>query len=198
MLHRTGQGALRPGLFFFVQSARLAARGFTMVELVVVIVLVGILGAVATARYGDGGGFDAAAYAEQTRTMLRYGQKIAVAQRRPVHVVFGNERIGLCFDSTCAGDKRVLAPGGRNSGSKATVASCAAADWYCEGTPDNLAYALQGASPGNFFFDGLGRPFAAADPIPVTTSSFAGLVLRVSGGGINRDITVTPETGYVY
>ncbi len=173
-----------------------------MIELVVVIVLIGILGAVATARYVDGGGFDAAAYAEQSRAMVRYAQKMAVAQRRPVFVVFGNKRISLCFnfqaDPSCSGGNRVLAPGGKNSGSKATVAKCAAVDWYCEGTPDNLAYALQGASPANFFFDALGRPFAAIDQIPVTTSSFAGLVLRITGDGLNRDITVSPETGYVY
>lgn len=165
-----------------------------MIELVVVIVLVGILGAVATARYVDSGGFDAAAYAEQTRAMVRYAQKIAVAQHRPVFVVFGNQRISLCFDLNCAGGQRVPAPGGANSGGKATMAKCAAADWYCEGTPDKLAYSLQGASPGSFFFDALGQPSS----VTTGTPAFAGLVLRITGDGLNRDITVSPETGYVY
>jgi len=183
---------------------RAAARGFTMVELVVVIVLVGILGAVASARYFDNAGFDAAAYAEQIRTMLRYAQKSAVAQHRPVFVVFGSKRIALCFnyrtDPGCSAANRVLAPAGANSGASATVAQCAAPDWYCEGTPARLAYALQGAGAGTayIFFDALGRTYAAADPIPGDSSSFTGLVLRVTGDGINRDITISQETGYVY
>ena len=193
MLHRTGQAALRPGLF-------LRQCGFTLVELVVVMVLIGILGAVASARFFDSAGFDAAAYTDQSRSLLRYAQKVAVAQHRPVFVVFGGNRIALCFnfqaDPSCSGGNRVLAPSGANSGSKSTVANCVATNWYCEGTPNNLAYALQ-AGGGNFYFNALGKPFAAADPVGNQTSSFAGLVLRITGDGANHDVRVAAETGYV-
>lgn len=180
------------------------ARGFTMVEMVVVIVLIGILGAVAAARYFDRGSFDASAYAEQTKSMLRYAQKTAVAQHRPVFVVLSARRIALCFDfradPACSAANRVQPPAGRNSNSPATIAQCAATNWYCEGTPDNLSYSQQGAGAGAayFFFDALGRPLAAADPIPSLTSSFAGLVLRIAGDGQTRDLTISPESGYVY
>jgi MSHA pilin protein MshC len=180
------------------------ARGFTVVELVVVIVLVGILGAVAAARYFDRGSFDASAYAEQTKSMLRYAQKTAVAQHRPVFVVFSAKRIALCFDyradPACGAANRVQPPGGSNSNSAATIAQCGVSDWYCEGTPDNLAYSQQGAGAGAayFLFDALGRPLAAADQLSTQAPSFSGLVLRISGEGQNRDLAISPESGYVY
>lgn len=170
-----------------------SARGFTMIELVVVIVLMGILGAVASARYFDSARFDAAAYAEQTRSMLRYAQKVAVAQHRNVYVIFTSKRIALCFSTACAAADRVLAPAGANSAAAATAASCADPSWFCEGTPASLAYALQGGTPGNFFFDALGQPNAMPG-----APSFSGMIVRISGDGLNRDIAVSAETGYVY
>ena len=62
------------------------AAGFTMVELIMVIVIVGVLAAVAASRFFVRTGFDVAAFAEQVRAMARYAQKLAVAQNRVVWV----------------------------------------------------------------------------------------------------------------
>jgi MSHA pilin protein MshC len=170
-----------------------------MVELVVVLVIVGILGALAAARFFDRGGFDASSYAEQGKAMLRYGQKIAIAQQRRVYVLLDGNRLALCYqgDANCAAADRVPPPSGSNSGSSVTLANCGASDWVCEGRPANLTLTVLPAGSAYFYFDALGKPYAAADTAGAS-SSFATLVLRITGDGVNHDITVVPETGYVY
>jgi MSHA pilin protein MshC len=166
-----------------------------MVELIVVMVLMGILGAVGIARFFDRTGFDADAFTEQTRAMLRYAQKVAVARNGEVSVRLDGSSVALCLGSgaNCGSGSQVVAPAGANSGNSATRAACGeVAAWYCEGVPGGIGYSLAGAT-AFFYYDALGRPHTADGPL-----GNPGLVLTITGDGLTRTVRVEPETGYVH
>lgn len=165
-------------------------------------VIIGILGALGAARFFERTSFDVRAFADQTKAMLRYAQKVAIAQNRPVYVRLDSNSIALCFDSACSSANLVFPPAGTNSRNAVTLANCkvagtAVAAWFCEGVPSGLAYALTPAST-SFYFDPQGKPYAADNVWPVLDSTFARLKIRISGDDSRRDIMVEPETGYVY
>lgn len=59
-------------------------RGYTMVELITVMVVVGILAAIAIPRISDTSDFSAGAYRNEVASALRHAQKSAVSHRRVV------------------------------------------------------------------------------------------------------------------
>ena len=169
-------------------------HGFTMVELIIVIVLVGILSALAITRFFDRTVYDTDTATEQLRNILRYGQKTAIAQHRNVFVVLGPNSAGLCFanENPCSVPNQVLAPSGQNSDSAATRAACNSRTWMCEGRPASIT---AGANPAITFFgfNSLGQPFNNPN-----AAAFGGLTFTLSGGGNTRTVSVAPETGYVF
>lgn len=169
------------------------SRGFTLVELVIVIVLLGILGGVAAPRFFDRKGFDASAYAEQLKAMLRYGQKSAIAQGRNVYIRVNSGGVTLAYDGGFSSYLR--APGGGNSGSSTTTTLCGSdTTLACEGVPPGLT--LSGAL--NFYFDANGKPFLTTNIPPTLTSTFATRTFTLTGDGGSRSVVVAAETGYVY
>jgi len=120
------------------------APGFSLVELVVVMVIAGILAAVAIPRFTDTES-RAAWFAEQVRAGVRYAQRQAVAHRRCVFVTVNAAQVQLFYgDATCA-----------ITGTSLT--EVATGNDYLLVAPNGTNIVLQsGASP--FSFDGLGRP----------------------------------------
>ena len=148
-------------------------RGFTLVELVAVIVILGIIAMVAAPHFFDINTYDNRGFRDQVISTLRYAQKAAIAQRRFVCVTIAGNALTLTYDATPPSAVH-------------TVASC-------PGNPltnpanGNTPYTLTTSNgvtvtAATFNFDALGRPSAPQ-------------IITVSG---NAPITVETETGYVH
>jgi len=73
------------------------SAGFTMVELVMIIVILGILAVVAIPRM-DTSGYRAFEFHDKVVSALRYAQKTATSHRRMVCVAFTESKVTLTID----------------------------------------------------------------------------------------------------
>ncbi|MBY0572431.1 MAG: prepilin-type N-terminal cleavage/methylation domain-containing protein [Undibacterium sp.] len=149
-------------------------KGFTMMELIMVIVIFGILSAIVAPRFANRVDFESVGFFDQTQNMIRYAQKLAIAQRRNVWVQISATSICLAYDGAtpdCSTAPLVLEPNG------SVVYSMTA--------PNGVTF---GAAT-SFSFSPLGR--LATDP------SVSIQVLQ-TGVGTTGTIVVEGVTGYVH
>jgi MSHA pilin protein MshC len=84
-----------------------AGRGFTLVELITVMILLGILSVVVLPRLEQGAMFGAVSFRDRVASSLRYAQKTAVSHRRLVCGTVAADRLTLTVatafgDAACA------------------------------------------------------------------------------------------------
>lgn len=146
-------------------------RGFTLVELITVMVVIGIFAVAALPRFFDKNVFDSRGYYDQVLSTLRFAQKTAVAQRHSVCVTFAANSITLTIDSDDP-----------PNGCDANLTSPAGVTPFTVEAPDGVTF--DAPVVGTVFsFNALGRPSAAQG---------------ISIHGYSTAITVEAETGYVH
>lgn len=157
--------------------------GFTMVELITVLLVVGIMAAVAVPRMNPSG-FDATGYRDKVRATLEFARKSAVAQRRIVCVTRAANGLTLTIDNVTP----------ETPGRASVRLRLRPARAYIAGDRRRLRWPNQChlrtqrqryiGGPVALTFDALGRPSAAA-------------IYTVTDTMMTLTINVEAETGYV-
>jgi len=148
-------------------------RGFTLVELVAVIIVVGVLAAVAGPKFIGNDVFETRGAQATLMSALRYAQKTAVAQRRVVYVVINTATRSLCLGYTNNCSQAVIDPSTQLA--------------YSKVLPSAVSIS---ASQNVLGFDALGRPVPNAS----ATVTLQNTVDATQG---SRTLTIEADTGYV-
>nr|WP_315489441.1 type II secretion system protein [uncultured Rhodoferax sp.] len=163
-------------------------RGFTLIELIMVIILLGVLSVFAAPRLFNSQDFYAKGFHDETMAYLRFAQKTAIAQRRTVCVTFGANSLTLA----AALNAPTAAAANADCASAATTFSGPKGEsppkLVATGT---VTYTAADPTLLNFNFNGLGQPTTSAGVVLT-----AALTLQVNGAP--KSITVEAETGYVH
>lgn len=90
-----------PKSVFNNSVSRHMTAGFTLVELIVMIVILGTISAVAIPRFFDLRGFQQRGYFDETVSAVRYAQKLAVGSGCDVQVTLGAAGFNLQQRTSC-------------------------------------------------------------------------------------------------
>jgi MSHA pilin protein MshC len=151
-----------------------AQRGFTLIELIVVLLVISVMAVVAIPRFSSMMGFADVGYRDQVVAAIDYARKIAVAQRRHTCVVIGASSVTVKIDrglpqshatNNCLDD--LILPSGSN----------------VINAPSGMTQTTK-----NIDFNAQGQPVSGA-PATITFTS---------AGGETSTITMEADSGYVH
>lgn len=157
-------------------------RGFTLIELVVILVLIGIISMFAATRLGDVTGANAAAFTDKLRADIRYAQNLAMTENRRYRVYMntapapanGYAVVNDANGNGTWGEAGEVARDPAGGGSLSVTLNAGQYEGITVSTP-----------PGGYVeFDSLGRPTVGG-----------GAVITITPGGTT--VTVTAQTGAI-
>lgn len=149
-------------------------QGFSLIELVVTMIVIGILAISVLPRWMGNSGFDERAFRDRVVAGLRYAQKSAIAARRTTCATFSAAPASVSFRVSTNNGAVNCAVGAALIGHDANPLVVTA--------PNGVSFA---ALPADVVFDGGGRAATAA-------------AISITGLDASLAITVEAETGYVH
>ena len=157
-------------------------KGFTLIEITVVLVLMAIIAAYAIGRSIGTGQIDLAAQISRIQDQIRYAQAMAMKQSDTIWGITSNTNQYWMFERTSTTpitDTPVTLPGEQNA--QITLSDL--------GIDSLTAFTL--------FFDRIGKPYTAYVDATTNTPLANPLTITASAGTQSRTFRVMPETGLV-
>ena len=155
------------------------ARGASLIEVVTVVLLLGILAAIAMPRFFTVSDFDRRGYFESLRSAVKYAQKLAIASDCDVRVTINAS--GYALDQWAGYDAGV--------GASVPVAEPGSDNAFADPPPPGVVLGGSGF-PALLYFDPIGRPRDASS-VP---GSLLVAALDITVG--SRTLRIEAETGF--
>jgi MSHA pilin protein MshC len=179
--------------YFRLPFFAMKSRGFTLIELIMVIVLLGILAVFVAPRLPSVTGTNAAAFADKLKADIRYAQNLAMTQNRRARVYFNGfagppgPGYAAAIDNSATGNCTSFSPiadpaGGGNLSIALNIGD------YAGITVNPDVDCLE--------YNSLGRPYDCSEPPPnCSGASLAGdMTIWILPAG---SVTITAQTGAV-
>jgi prepilin-type N-terminal cleavage/methylation domain-containing protein len=154
-------------------------RGFTTIEVIAVLIIIGVLAAVIVARYWGTSSYSVPAVAEEVKNHVRYAQTRAMSSNVIWGVFFISNTQYTIYRNGNTGSTNWVNPPGADS--------------------NTVNLSTRGVTLGVtandvVSFDDWGRPYTDAAG---TTLQSGTRSITVTGGGQTATIQITPNTGYI-
>lgn len=142
-------------------------RGFTTIELVVIIMIIGVLAVFASGRLSQPDTFEARGYYDELVSATRYAQRYAVTSGCTVQIAINANNYALSTqDANCGFGTGVQRPDGGA---------------FSAGVPAGV---LVTSGIGNYLFDAHGNVNSGGN-------------VTITGGGTSHSFTITPVSGFI-
>ena len=172
-------------------------RGFTLVEILVVVVILGIASAIVLPQIGSRDDLNAATAARAVMADLIYAQNLAIAKQKSYYVRFYGQCYSVCDSNALVPIDHPLKPA-LNGGKYIVTFGDQATPTPAGVTPGLERVSLKGSNFAGqtvMGFDEMGQPFSFDTTTSTATTMSSAGTIEIQSGNTTLTISVQPFTG---